>query len=128
MGTRYVYNWTNIMVEMGLDNIVHNYREPCHVSILNACIEDWESDILRTLDQDNEKRLMQKYNIIGLFDDEGNKIYMIAPENLEFEAPNRRNNQYCVVEMPLYWRGGDDLDLLISREINDDFMVLIKRF
>ena len=36
-GTRCVYNWTNMMVEMGLDNIVPNDREPCHTRILN----DW---------------------------------------------------------------------------------------
>ena len=27
-GTRFVYNWTNMMVGMGLDNIVHNDRDP----------------------------------------------------------------------------------------------------
>ena len=53
---------------------------------------------------------------------------MIAPENLYFKGPNRRNNQSCVVGNPLDWRDGDNLDLLISREINDDFMVLIKGF
>ena len=51
---------------------------------------------------------------------------MTAPENLEFKGPIRMNKQYCVVEQPLDWRDGDDLDLLISGEINDDFMVLIK--
>ena len=29
-------------------------------------------------------------------DDEDNKNYMLAPENLEFKGPTRRNNQYCV--------------------------------
>ena len=42
MGTRCVYNWTNMMVDMGLDNIIHNYREPLHASIFNAWIEYWE--------------------------------------------------------------------------------------
>ena len=51
---------------------------------------------------------------------------MVAPENLEFKGPTRRNKQYCVVGQTLYWRDGDNLDLLISRFINDDFMVLIK--
>ena len=51
---------------------------------------------------------------------------MIATENLEFKGPTRRNNQYCVVGKPLNWRDGDNLELLISIEINDDFMVLIK--
>ena len=41
MGTRCVYNWTDMMVDMGLDNIMHNYREPHHSRIFNACIEDW---------------------------------------------------------------------------------------
>ena len=60
MGTRCVYNWTGMMVDMGLDNIVHNDREPCHAMILNAWIEDWESDILRTQEQDHEQRFLQK--------------------------------------------------------------------
>ena len=51
---------------------------------------------------------------------------MIAPENLEYKGPTRRNKNYCVVGRPLVWRDGDNLDLLISREINDDLMVLIK--
>ena len=51
---------------------------------------------------------------------------MIAPENSDFKGPTRRNNQYCVVGQPLDWRDEDNLDLLISRDINDDFMVLTK--
>ena len=51
---------------------------------------------------------------------------MIVPENLEFKGTTRRNRQYCGVGQTLDWRDGDNLDLLISRDINDDFMVLIK--
>ena len=51
---------------------------------------------------------------------------MIAPENLEFKRLTRRNKQYCVVGQTLDWRDGDNVDLLISRDINDDFMLLIK--
>ena len=51
---------------------------------------------------------------------------MIAPEKLEFKGPTIRNKQYCVVGQPLNWRDGDNLDLLISRYINDYFMVLIR--
>ena len=47
-------------------------------------------------------------------DVEENQNYMIAPENLEFKGPTRRNKQYCVVGQNLHWRGGDNLDLLIS--------------
>ena len=36
MGTRCVYNCTNIMVDMGIDNIVYNGREPHHAMICNA--------------------------------------------------------------------------------------------
>ena len=114
------------MVDMGLDNIVHNDREPRHARILNAWIKDWESDILRTLDQENEKWLLHKYKNIRFFDDEDNQIYMIAPENLESKGPTRINKQYRVVRQTLDCRDGDYLDLLISRDINDDFMVLIK--
>ena len=51
---------------------------------------------------------------------------MVAPENLEFKGPTRMNKQYCVVGKPLDWRDGDNLDLLISIEINYYCMVLIK--
>ena len=128
MGTICVLNWTVIMVNMCLDNIVHNDRETRHTRILNAWIKDWESDILRTRYQENEQHLLQKYRSIRFFDDEDNQIYMISPENLEFKGPTRGNNQYCVVGKNLDRRDGDDLDLLIPREINDDFMVLIKGF
>ena len=40
MVTMCVYNWTGMMVDIGLDNIVHNNREPHHVSILDSWIED----------------------------------------------------------------------------------------
>ena len=36
MGTRFVYNWTDMMVGMGLDKIVHHDREPRHASIFNS--------------------------------------------------------------------------------------------
>ena len=39
MGTRCVYNWTDMMVDMGLDNIVSNDSEPRHARIFNAWIE-----------------------------------------------------------------------------------------
>ena len=45
---------------------------------------------------------------------------------MEFKDPTIRNNQYCVVGQTLNCMGGDHLDLLISIEINDYFMVLIK--
>ena len=53
MGTRFFYNWTDMMVDIVLDNIVKNYREPRHARIFNAWIEDWESGILRTRYQEN---------------------------------------------------------------------------
>ena len=122
-----VYNQTNMMVDMGLDNIVYNDREPCHARIFNAWIEDLESDILRTRYQENDQRFLQKYNNIRLLDYEDNQTYIIAPENLDFKGPTRRNKQYCVVRQNLNCIDGDNLDILISREIKDDFMVLIKR-
>ena len=64
MGKICVYNWTDMVVDMGLDNIVNNDREPRHSMIFNAYIEDWESDILRTRDQENEKYLLHKYKNI----------------------------------------------------------------
>ena len=87
IGTRCVYNWTDMMCEMGLDNIVNNDREPRHSRIFNAWIEDWDSDIMRIRDQDNEQRLLQKYNNIRLFDDEDNQNYIIAPEFLGLNFP-----------------------------------------
>ena len=47
-----------MMVDKGLDKIEHHDRVPCHAIILNAWIEDWESYILITQDQDNEKNLL----------------------------------------------------------------------
>ena len=80
-----------MMVDTGLDNIVHNDREPRHSRIFNDCINDWESDILRTRDQENEKRLLQKYKSIRFLDDEDNQTYMIVQENMEFKGPTRSN-------------------------------------
>ena len=95
--TRCVYNWTGMMVDMGIDNIVHHDRKPHHAKIFNAWIEDWNSDILRTQDQENEQCLLHKYNILRFLDDEDNQNYLIAPENLEFKGPTRRNKEYFVV-------------------------------
>ena len=126
MGTRCVYNCTYIMVDMGLDNIVHYDREPWNVMISNEWIEDWESDILRTRYSDNEQRIIHKYKNLRFLDDEDNQTYTIAPESLQFKGATRRNKQYFVVDHTLDWRDGDSVDLLISIYINDNFMVLIK--
>ena len=80
-----------MMVYMSLDNILHHDRQPFHARIFNASIKDWESDILRTQDQENEQPLLQKYKNIRLLDDEGNRTYMISPEILEFKGTTRRN-------------------------------------
>ena len=77
-------------------------------------------------DKENKKCLQQKYKNIRLFDDEDNQIFMISPENSEFKGPTKRTKQYCVVGQPLNCRNAYNLDLLVSREINDDFMLLIK--
>ena len=108
MGTRCVYNWTDMMVGMGLGNIVHNDREPRHARIFNAWIEDQESDILRTQYQENEQRLLQKQNNIRFRDYEDNQTYMIASKRLEFKGPAIRNEQYYVVGKTLNWRDGDN--------------------
>ena len=115
-----------MMVDMGLDKTVHNDMETRHARKFNAWIEDQESDILITRDQENQQRILQKYKNIRFFYDKDNQIYMVSPENFEFKGPTRRNIQYCVVGKPLDWRDGYDLDLLISKDINDDFVVLIK--
>ena len=85
------------MVEMVLDNIVHKDSEPRHARIFHSWIKDWVSDILRTQDQENEQRLMQKYKNIMFLDDAENQIYMIAPGNVDFKGTTRRNKKYCVV-------------------------------
>ena len=51
---------------------------------------------------------------------------MISPEDMEFKGTTRSNNQNCVVGQLLNCRDGDNVDLIISRQINDDSMVLIK--
>ena len=45
---------------------------------------------------------------------------------MEFKGSTIRNKQYSVVGQPLNWRVGDNLDLLVSIDINNYFMVLIK--
>ena len=90
-----------MMVDTGLDNIVHNDRETRHARIFNAWIKDWESDILRTKYQENYQQLMHKYMNIRFLDDEDNQTNIIARENLEFKGDIRRNKQYCVVVKPL---------------------------
>ena len=40
METICVYNWTDMMVDMDIDNIVHNDKKPLHAMIFNAWIED----------------------------------------------------------------------------------------
>ena len=42
MGIRCVNNCTDMMVDIGLYNIVHIDREPRYSSIFNAWVEDWE--------------------------------------------------------------------------------------
>ena len=59
-------------------------------------------------------------------DDDYNQTYMISPEKLEFKGPTRSNKQYFLVGKPLNFSYGYNVDILVSREINDDFMVLIK--
>ena len=86
-----------MIVDMGIDNIVHNDREPCNSRIFNAWIEDCDTEILTTRDHENEQRLLQKFNNIRFFNDVDNQTYIIAPENLEFKGPTRRNKQKCVV-------------------------------
>ena len=110
------------MVGMGIDNIVHHDRELCHARILNTWIDDWNSGILIKLDQENEQRLPQKYSNLRLLDDEKNQTYMIVPENLDFKGPTRRSKQNCVFGQPY------NVNLLISRNINGDLMLLIKGF
>ena len=70
-----------MMVDMGLDNIVNHDREPRNARIFNARIKDWESNIPRTQDHDNEQRLPHKYKNIRFLDDEDNKTYMIVPKS-----------------------------------------------
>ena len=111
---------------MGLDKIVHHDRESQYTRIFNSCIKYWESETRKTRDQENEQRLLQKYNNLRFLDDQDNQTYMIAPENLEFKGSNRKNNQYCLVRQTLDGMDRHNVDLLISRDINDDFMILIK--
>ena len=42
MGTRCVYNWTDIMVNMALDKILHYDKVPIHGRIFNTWIDDTE--------------------------------------------------------------------------------------
>ena len=87
------------MVDMGLNSIVNNYREPQNDRIINAWIKDWESDILITLEQGNEQHLLHKYKNIRFFDDEDNQTYMIAPEIWSLKGPTEGISI-------IFWLGG----------------------
>ena len=102
-----------MMVDMGLENIVNHDREPFHDRISNYWIKDWESDILRTRDQENGQHLLQKYKNLRFLDDEENQTYMISQENLEFKGPTISNIEHCVVGKPLNFMDRDNVDLLI---------------
>ena len=97
MGTRCIYKWTGMMVDMGIYKIMHHDREPLRSRIFNAWIKDWESDMLRTRDQENEQRLLYKYNNLRFLYDDDNQTYIIATKKIEFKGPTIRNNQYFVV-------------------------------
>ena len=126
MGKQCVYSWTEMMADMVIDNIVNNDGDPCNEKIFNGWIKDSKSDILKTLYQENEQCLLQRYNNIRFLDDEDNQTYMSAQENFEFKGLTIRNKQYSVVGKPLDWKDEDNLELLIQRNTNDDFIVLIK--
>ena len=78
MRTRCVYNWTDMMVDMGLDKIVHHDTDHCNARIFYAWIKNLESDILRTRYKENEQCLLQKCRNLRFLDDEDNQTYMIA--------------------------------------------------
>ena len=61
----------------------HDVREPHHDRTFNAWIGGWESGILRTQDQQNEQRLLQKYKNVRFLDDEDNQTYRIVPETFD---------------------------------------------
>ena len=89
------------MVDMGLDNIVHNDRKLRHDRIFNARIKGWESDILRTLYQENEQRLLHKYNNIRFLDGEDHQTYMIAPKNKILKGPPELISSILWLVIPL---------------------------
>ena len=76
---------------MVLDKIVHHDRDLRHDSIFNAWVNDSDSQIMRTIDQVSEQRLLHKYKNIRFLDDVDNQTYMIIPENLDFKGKTRRN-------------------------------------
>ena len=51
---------------------------------------------------------------------------MISPEKIVFKGPTISNKQYCMVGQTLDWRDGDNADLMISIDINENFIVLIR--
>ena len=51
---------------------------------------------------------------------------MIVPENLVFKGTTISNKQYFLLGETINWRDGDNVELVMSIYINDDFMVIIK--
>ena len=80
-----------MMVDMGLDNIVHNDRDICHARIFNTWINDWYSDILITRDWENEQHILQKYNHISFIDDDYNQTYIIKDvlQSVKLSLPHK---------------------------------------
>ena len=66
------------MVDICIDNIVHNDMYPWHSRTFNVYMKDCESDILITRDQDNEQLILNKYKNIRFLGDEENQNYMIT--------------------------------------------------
>ena len=58
-----------MMVDMGLDDVFHHDIDIRYTRIFNAWIKDWESNILITRAQENEQRLLNKFNNIRFLDD-----------------------------------------------------------
>ena len=51
------------MVDIVIDNIVNNDRKTHHARIFNTSIKDWESQIPKKRDQENNKNLLQESRI-----------------------------------------------------------------
>ena len=120
------YDFSDLDLNLGLEdlNITEHEREEPQKRIFNAWIEEWEVKILGEKKQENQARLLDKYQLMRFVDDEDGLNYEVSPENLEFKG-KRNDRQWCVIGQKIGWKEGDSTEGFISRGINKELMVLI---
>ena len=129
LGKYKVYDFSDLDANLGLkefETFEHERQLP-QKRTFNAWIEDWEKELLQKRNQKAEAKLLKKYKNLLFVDDNDNKLYEVAPENLEWKG-SRKERGWCVVAQPPGWKDGDDENLLQSRAISAELITLIVKY